>query len=136
MRKLLKVLSVLEIVIGLLCGVIAVAGLALGGLISGAAELPVEHQAVTLVKVSAVIGLLSSLFNLACGLNGLKGANGDARKLSHAVALGWVGLVAGAASAIMTIVGNVSVEQIFSAVSCIIVPALFLTSAKSVQCGR
>lgn len=136
MRKMLKVLSVLEIVLGLLCGVIAVAGLALGGVIGGAAELPIEHQAAILVKVSSAVGLLSALFNLVCGFSGWKGANGDEKKLSRAVALGWLGLIAGAVSAVMIIVGNVSVDRIFSAIAGMIVPVLFLAAAKSVQSGR
>lgn len=136
MRKLLKVLSVLEMVLGLLCGVIAVAGMVLGGLIGGAAELPVEHQAVILVKVSSTVGLVSALFNMACGFSGWKGANGDEKKLSQAVALGWIGLIAGAVSAVMTIVGNVSADRTFSALAGMIVPALFLAAAKSVQSER
>ena len=136
MRKMLKVLSVLEIVLGLLCGVIAVAGLALGGLIGGAAELSAEQQVVILVKVSSAVGLVSALFNLACGFSGWKGANGDEKKLSQTVVLGWVGLIAGAVSAVMTIAGNVSADRIFSALAGMIVPALFLAAAKSAQSGR
>lgn len=136
MKKLLKVLSVVEIILGVLCAVVAVAGLVMGGLLSGGAELPLERQALTLVKVSAVFGLISALFNLICGACGLQGANGNTQKLSSAVKLGWVSVVIGVVSGVLSVVGNVGVEQITSAVACLILPILFLVAAIGVRNGK
>lgn len=43
MKKVLKGLSVLQIVIGVLCAVVAIAALTVGDLISGAVKLPSEQ---------------------------------------------------------------------------------------------
>lgn len=136
MKKLLKVLSVVEIILGILCAVVAVAGLVMGGLLSGGAELPLEQQALTLVKVSAVFGLVSALFNLICGVCGLQGANGNGAKLSTAVKLGWISVVIGVVSGVLSVVGNVGVEQITSAVACLVLPVLFLVAALGVRNGK
>jgi len=137
MRSLLKVLSVLEMLIGIGCGIVAVAGLLAGGLISGAAALPAEQQAVTLIKVSAALGLASALFNFFCGFCGLKGsAPGNERTLSAAVKLGWLGLLAAVVSAALMLVGDLTVERAVSALCSSLVPILFLVSAKSVRNGR
>lgn len=134
MKKLLKVLSVLEILIGIGCAIVAIAGLLMGGLAGVGAEQPLEQQAVTMVKVSSVLGLVSAVFNFLCGSCGLRGtAPGNEGALSAAVKLGWIGLIAAVASAVMTLVGDVSVERIISAVCSSLVPVLFLISAKSVR---
>lgn len=133
MKKLLKALSVLELLIGILCIAVAIAGLVMGDIIEGAAELPIEQQAVTVVKVAAVLGLISGVFNLGCGLCGLKGAGGDKAKLSMAVKLGWIGLLAAVVSGVLMLVGDATVERICSAVCSIIVPVLFLVSAKGTK---
>jgi len=131
---MLKVLSVLELLIGIGCGAIAVAGLLASGLISGAATLPLEQQAVTLIKVSAIFGLISAVFNFFCGFCGLKGAApGNERKLSAAVKLGWLGLIAAVVSAALMLVGDLTVERALSALCSSVVPLLFLISAKSVR---
>ncbi|MCI8940932.1 MAG: hypothetical protein HFH12_13245 [Dorea sp.] len=67
MKKVLKGLSVLQIVIGVLCAVVAIAALTVGDLISGAVKLPSEQQALTAMKVSAALGLVSAAFNFGYG---------------------------------------------------------------------
>lgn len=136
MKKLLKGLSVLEVILGVLCAVVAVAGLAMGGLLQGGAELPIEREALSLVKVSAGFGLASALFNLAGGVCGLQGANGNAGRLSTAIKLGWVSVVFGVVTGAVSLVGNVGVDQVLSAVACVIVPILFLVAALGVRSGK
>jgi len=137
MRGLLKILSVLEMLIGIGCGIVAVAGLVASGLISDAATLPLEQQAVTLIRVSAIFGLLSAVFNFACGFCGLKGATpGNEGPLSAAVKLGWLGLIAAVASAVLMLVGDLTVGRALSALCSCVLPVLFLISAKSVRDER
>lgn len=134
MRKMLKGLSVLQIIIGILCAAVGVAMLALGGFMGGLAKLPEEQQALTGMKVSAVLGLFSAVFNFSCGWYGLKGAKGNKKSLSLAVKLGWLGLVAAAlVSGALALIGDAEADRILTAVSSSIVPVLFLISAKSVS---
>lgn len=133
MRKMLKGLSVLQIVIGILCAVVGVAMLALGDAMGGLAKLPEEQQALTGMKVSAVLGLFSAVFNFSCGWYGLKGAKGNKKSLSLAVKLGWLGLIAALVSGALALIGDAGADRILTAVSSSIVPVLFLISAKSVS---
>ena len=64
MKKMLKGLSVLEIIIGILAVLAAVGGLAMGRLMEGGAENGLQMQAIITVKASAILGLISGLFNL------------------------------------------------------------------------
>lgn len=133
MKKLLKGLSVLQIVLGILCAVIGIASLMAGNLMSSAVKLPAEQQALTALKVSAVLGLFSAVFNFGCGYFGFKGAGGDWDKLSVAVKLGWVGLIAAIVSAALSLVGDAGIDRITTAVCSSVVPVLFLVSARSVK---
>lgn len=136
MKKLLKGLSVLEIVIGVFCAIVAIAMLALGQFMGGAVQMPAEQQALLSMKVSAVLGLISAVFNFFCGFFGFKGAKGDQRKLSLAVKMGWVGLAAALASGVLVLFGDVSAERVSTVIFSSIVPVLFLISAKSVRGGK
>lgn len=133
MKKLLKVLSILELIIGILGLIVSILALTAGGLISGVAELPVEQEVAIVMIVSAVMGLISGAFNCGCGICGLKGANGNVGKISAAVVLGWIGLISAVISGVLTLFGDVSAGRITSAICGIIVPVLFLISAKSVK---
>lgn len=82
----------LQIIIGVLGIIVAIMTLGLGNFMNGAMETSAQQQALTSLKVAAVLGLLSSIFNFGCGYCGLKGAKGDRKKLSTAVKLGWLGL--------------------------------------------
>ena len=62
-KKLLKGLSVLEIVLGILCAVVGIATLLLGNFMDGVVKMPAEQQALVSMKVSAVLGLISAVFN-------------------------------------------------------------------------
>lgn len=46
--------------------------LIMGNLMDGLVKLPAEQQALISMKVSAVLGLISAVFNLCCGWYGLK----------------------------------------------------------------
>lgn len=133
MKKMLKVLSILELVIGILSLVVGIATLALGGFMDSAVNLPAEQQALVSMKVSAVLGLISGVFNLGCGFFGLKGANGDQGKLSTAVKLGWIGLIAALVSGVLALAGDTTIDRVITAVCSSVVPVLFLISAKSMK---
>lgn len=133
LRKMLKVLSVLQIIIAILCAVVGIATLAIGDLMEGYIKLPAEQQALVAMKVSAVLGLISAVFNFSCGWCGLKGEKGNKKSLSMAVKLGWLGLIAALVSGVLTLFGDVSMERVSTVASSSIVPILFLISAKSVS---
>lgn len=133
MRKMLKGLSVLQIIIGILCAVVGIATLILGSFMGGAVKLPAEQQALTDMKVSAVLGLISAVFNFCCGWCGLKGEKGNQKSLSMAVKLGWIGLIAAVASGALTLFGDADIERVCTVVASSVVPVLFLISAKSVS---
>lgn len=80
----------------------------------GGATLPVEEQAAVTVKLTAVLGLFSAVFNFSCGFCGLRGAKpGSERSLSAAaVKLGWLGLIAALVSAVFTLIGDVTRERV------------------------
>lgn len=133
MRKLLKGLSVLQIIIGVLCAVVAIATLVLGDLMDGHVTLPAQQQALTAMKVSAVLGLVSAVFNFSCGWCGLKGGKGNKKSLSMAVKLGWLGLIAAVVSGVLALIGDADLDRICSVAASSIVPVLFLLSARSVN---
>lgn len=133
MKKLFKGLSVLEIVLGILCAVVGIATLLLGNFMDGAVEMPAEQQALVSMKVSAVLGLISAVFNFGCGYFGLKGAGGNQDKLAVAVKLGWIGFIAAIVSAALALIGDAGIDRICTAVCSSIVPILFLISVRSVK---
>ncbi len=133
MKKLLKVLSVLQIIIGILCAVTGVATLLLGNLMNDYVSLPAEQQALIAMKVPAVLGLISAVFNFGCGWCGLKGAKGNKKSLSMAVKLGWLGLIMAVVSGVLTLFGDVTAERVSTVIASSVVPVLFLVSAKSVR---
>lgn len=49
---------------------------------------PAEQQVLISMEVSAVLGLISGMFNFLCGWYGLKGEKGNKKSLSMAVKLG------------------------------------------------
>lgn len=133
MKKLLKGLSVLEIVLGILCAVAGIAALLLGSFMNEAVKQPAEQQALVSLKVSAVLGLISAVFNLGCGYYGLKGAEGNQDKLAVAVKLGWIGFFAAIVSAVLALIGDAGIDRICTAVFSSVVPILFLISARSMK---
>lgn len=133
MKKLLKVLSVLQIIIGILGIIVAIASLGLGEFMNGAVETSAQQQALVSLKVSAVLGLFSSIFDFGCGYCGLKGARGDQKKLSAAIKLGWLGLAAALVSGVLVLIGDATASRVSMVVSSSVVPVLFLISAKSVK---
>lgn len=136
MKKLLKGLSILQIVIGILAAVVGIASLIMGSLMSGLAALPAEQQALTAMKVSAVLGLISAVFNFSCGWYGLKGEKGNDKSLSMAVKLGWLGLIAAVVSGALTLFGDADIERVCTVAASSVVPVLFLISAKNVSRDR
>lgn len=136
MRKMLKGLSILQIIIGMLCAVIGIAMLVLGNLMDSHAKLPAEQQALISMQVSAVLGLVSAVFNFSCGWCGLKGEKGEKNSLSAAVKLGWLGLIAAVVSGVLTLFGDADIGRIVTVASSSVVPVLFLISAKSVRRDR
>lgn len=136
MKKMLKGLSVLEIIIGILAVIVAVGGLAMGGLMEGGAENGLQMQAVVTVKASAILGLISGLFNLGCGFCGFQGAGGNRGLLALAVILGWVGLLSALVSGVLLLFGSATADRIGTATASAIVPVLFLVSAMSVKRRR
>lgn len=133
MRKMLKGLSILQIIVAILCVIVGAATLIIGNLMDSLAKLPAEQQALTAMKVSAVLGLISAVFNFCCGWYGLKGEKGNKKSLSKAVKLGWLGLIAALVSGVLTLFGDADIERVCTVVSSSIVPVLFLVSAKSVS---
>ncbi len=133
MRKMLKGLSILQIIIGILGAAVGIASLTMGNLMDSLAKLPAEQQALTAMKVSAVLGLISAVFNFSCGWCGLKGEKGNKSSLSMAVKLGWIGLIAALVSGVLILFGDVDIERVSTVAASSIVPILFLISAKSVS---
>lgn len=98
MKVLLKVLSVLmdiagviQIIGAIVCillsgfgmaGLMASGGVGIGALAVGVAG-----------GVAGVVCLISGIFDLACGICGYKGANGDRKRLNIALVLGIIALV-------------------------------------------
>ena len=133
MRKMLKGLSILQIIIGILGVVVGIATLVMGDLMGSLVKLPAEQEALTAMKVSAVLGLISAIFNFSCGWCGLKGEKGNKNSLTMAVKLGWIGLIAAVVSGALTLFGDADIERISTVAASSIVPILFLVSAKNVS---
>ncbi len=133
MRKMLKGLSILQIILGILCAVVGIAALIMGNLIGSLAEFPAEQQALVAMKVSAVLGLISAVFNLSCGWCGLKGAKGNKNSLSMAVKLGWLGMIAALVSGVLTLFGDVTIDRVCTVAASSIVPILFLAAARGMN---
>lgn len=129
MKSLLKGLSVVEIIIGIIGLIVGGLALAGAGIMAPDAVTDPENQVVMLFRVHGILLALSGVFNLVCGMKGLGGAKGDGKKLSAAITLGWVGLLAAVFSAAMTLIGNVHIGSVISAVCSAIIPVLFLVSA-------
>ena len=110
MRTILKVTSVLQIIGGILSIILAVLSIVGGGLLgaasSNASGLAQSAGVLTtgMLMVLGVIVLLGGIFSLVCGLFGLKGSNGDKRKLKTALVLGWISL----ALSIISVIGDIA----------------------------
>ena len=98
--------------------------------------LSILQMALISIQVSAVLGLVSAVFNFSCGWCGLKGEKGEKNSLSAAVKLGWLGLIAAVVSGVLTLFGDVDIGRIVTVASSSVVPVLFLISAKSVRRDR
>lgn len=135
MKSLLKPLSILQIILGVLSLIGAVLVFIGGNYINSIAQTGNETELGALFIASGIIALVSGLFNFACGLCGLKGANGNAKKLNTAIKLGWVGFVMAILSLAMTFIGNKSltVNTAISSIASAVIPVLFLLSAKATK---
>lgn len=128
MRKMLKGLSILQIIIGILCAAVGIITLIMGNFMGNLANLPAEQQA-----LSAILGLVSAVFNFCCGWCGLKGEKGNKKSLSVSVKLGWLCLIAALVSGGLALFGDVNMQRVCTVVASSVVPVLFLVSAKSVS---
>lgn len=133
MKGLLKVMSVLNIVLGVLGIIGAVIILVGSGLIGTLAEVEDTEGVVVLLIIVGVISLISAIFDLVCGIFGMKGANGDEKKLNTAIKLGWVGLILAVISIALNLVGDMTMDNILSTILSVVAPAIFLIAAKGVK---
>lgn len=135
MKSLLKPLSILQIILGILSIIGAVLILVGGNYVNSIAQNGGEKTLGALFIAIGIITVVSGLFNLACGLCGLKGANGNEKKLNTAIKLGWVGLVMAILSLITTFIGNDSLNAntAVSSLLSAVIPVLFLLSAKATK---
>lgn len=129
MKKILKPLSILQLVVGVLAVIVGIMSLVLANALEGAAGQAPVGTALAAMRVSAVLGLCAGLFDLGCGFTGLKGAGGSRKMLSVAVTLGWIGLAAAAASGVMMLFGDFTPDRAVTAVCSAVVPVLFLLAA-------
>ena len=139
MRTILKVTSVLQIIGGVLSIILAVLSIVGGGLLgaasSNASGLAQSAGVLTtgMLMVLGVIVLLGGIFSLVCGLFGLKGSNGDKRKLKTALVLGWISLALSIISVIGDIAGGTDTKEMLSMLYSLLVPVLFVVSGTSVK---
>ena len=91
------------------------------------------RSVVVLLIIVGVIGLISAIFDLVCGIFGMKGANGDEKKLNTAIKLGWVGLILAVVSIVLSLVGDMTMDNILSTILSVVAPAIFLIAAKGVK---
>lgn len=139
MRTILKVTSVLQIIGGILSIILAVLSIVGGGLLgaasSNASGLAQSAGVLTtgMLMVLGVIVLLGGIFSLVCGLFGLKGSNGDKRKLKTALVLGWISLALSIISVIGDIAGGTDTKEMLSMLYSLLVPVLFVVSGTSVK---
>ena len=129
MKKMLKPLSILQLVVGLLAVIVGIMSLVLANALEGAAGQAPVGTALAAMRVSTVLGLCAGVFDLGCGFTGLKGAGGSRKMLSVAVTLGWIGLAAAAASGVMMLFGDFTLDRAVTAVCSAVVPVLFLLAA-------
>ncbi|NBK77630.1 hypothetical protein D5272_03245 [bacterium D16-76] len=129
MKKMLKPLSILQLVVGVLAVIVGIMSLVLANALEGAAGQAPVGTALAAMRVSTVLGLCAGVFDLGCGFTGLKGAGGSRKMLSVAVTLGWIGLAAAAASGVMMLFGDFTLDRAVTAVCSAVVPVLFLLAA-------
>lgn len=129
MKKMLKPLSILQLVVGVLAVIVGIMSLVLANALEGAAGQAPVGTALAAMRVSTVLGLCAGMFDLGCGFTGLKGAGGNRKMLSVAVTLGWIGLAAAAASGVMMLFGDFTLDRAVTAVCSAVVPVLFLLAA-------
>lgn len=129
MKKMLKPLSILQLVVGVLAVIVGIMSLVLANALEGAAGQAPVGTALAAMRVSTVLGLCAGVFDLGCGFTGLKGAGGSLKMLSVAVTLGWIGLAAAAASGVMMLFGDFTLDRAVTAVCSAVVPVLFLLAA-------
>lgn len=129
MKKMLKPLSILQLVVGVLAVIVGIMSLVLANALEGAAGQAPVGTALAAMRVSTVLGLCAGVFDLGCGFTGLKGAGGNRKMLSVAVTLGWIGLAAAAASGVMMLFGDFTLDRAVTAVCSAVVPVLFLLAA-------
>ncbi len=129
MKKMLKPLSILQLVVGVLAVIVGIMSLVLANALEGAAGQAPVGTALAAMRVSTVLGLCAGVFDLGCGFTGLKGAGGSRKMLSAAVTLGWIGLAAAAASGVMMLFGDFTLDRAVTAVCSAVVPVLFLLAA-------
>lgn len=139
MRTILKVTSVLQIIGGILSIILAVLSIVGGGLLgaasSNASGLAQSAGVLTtgMLMILGVVVLLGGIFSLVCGLFGLKGSNGDKRKLKTALVLGWISLALSIISVIGDIAGGTDTKEMLSMLYSLLVPVLFVVSGTSVK---
>ncbi len=129
MKKMLKPLSILQLVVGVLAVIVGIMSLVLANALEGAAGQAPVGTALAAMRVSTVLGLCAGVFDLGCGFTGLKGAGGSRKMLSAAVTLGWIGLAAAAASGVMMLFGDFTLDRAVTAICSAVVPVLFLLAA-------
>ena len=129
MKKMLKPLSILQLVVVVLAVIVGIMSLVLANALEGAAGQAPVGTALAAMRVSTVLGLCAGVFDLGCGFTGLKGAGGSRKMLSAAVTLGWIGLAAAAASGVMMLFGDFTLDRAVTAVCSAVVPVLFLLAA-------
>ncbi len=117
MKTLLKVLSVVLIISGIISiilGIIAIAsggGVAVLGLsaLTGADTTHTTEDSAlaaglgVVILIGGIIALIGAVFTLITGIFGWKGANGNKGKLKAALVMGWISLGLSIVSLVMTI---------------------------------
>lgn len=133
MKGTLKVISVWLIIIGIAAiafSVLAFAGVAF---MAPAVETGGEKLLMGYLSAEGIVNVVSGIFNLALGVNGIKGVNGNQASLANAVKLGWVALVVAVINAVMQLIGNVHIGTVLVAVIGLIAPLLYLVYAKKLE---
>lgn len=126
MKKTLKVVSIIMIVFAAIDIALSVATLAGGGCLSAVSEVAAVGIAVI---IAGVIMLCGGVFQLISGIMGLGGSNGDLKKVSTAIVLGWITLICNVVGNISNLVQNFSVSTVISFLIALVLPVLFLVSA-------
>lgn len=127
MRKTLKVISIIMIVFAAIDIAMSIAVLAGGGCITAYAS---EVAAVGIVAIIAgLIMLIGGVFQLISGILGLGGSNGDLKKVSAAIVMGWITLICNVIGNISNLVQDFSFSTVISFLIALVIPVLFLVSA-------